>query len=138
MTGRSRLFYLDQERVLVAVIEDILDALDVTGGLPLLPELLPGSAPEPGEARLNGFAQRLGVHIGHHQNFVVLPVLNDSGYQAFIVVFKVVRYFHSGDFFIINRRKCPVLSEGARGNKKPAAFSTAGSFIITRSRVRSI
>ncbi len=54
MTGRPGLLDLDQERVLVAVIQNILDALDMARGLALLPELLARAAPEPGKSRLQG------------------------------------------------------------------------------------
>ncbi len=94
MTCRARLFYFDEERVLVAVIENVLDALYVSGGFSLLPEFAAGAAPEPGEPGLNRSPQRFGVHVGNHQDLVVLPVLNHGRDQALFVEFEVIRDLH--------------------------------------------
>jgi hypothetical protein len=47
---------LDQKRVLVAIVQNFMHALHIAGGLALLPELLAGTAPEPGDFGLHGFA----------------------------------------------------------------------------------
>lgn len=46
-----------QERVLVAVIQDLMHALNIAGGFALLPEFLAGAAPEPGDTRFYRLAQ---------------------------------------------------------------------------------
>ena len=57
MTGRAGLFNLNKECVLIAVIKNILDALDMPGRLSFLPELMAGTAPEPSETGVDRFSQ---------------------------------------------------------------------------------
>jgi hypothetical protein len=90
------LVHFDEQRVLVAVIQDVLYLLDMTGRLPFLPELLPRTAPEPGESRLNGLFYGRRVHVGNHEHFTTLPILDYSGNQALFIIFEVRRNFHAG------------------------------------------
>ena len=87
MAGRAGLFNLDKEGVLVAVVEYVLHPLNMAGRLPLLPELLAGAAPEPGETGLDGPLERFPVHVCDHKNLVVLPVLDHCGDEAFVIEF---------------------------------------------------
>ncbi len=97
MTCRAGLFYFDEKRVLVAVVENVLNPLDVSGGLPFLPKLLAGAAPEPSEACLDRSLEGLGIHVCYHQDLVVIPVLDHGRYQALFVVFEVVGNLHHGE-----------------------------------------
>jgi hypothetical protein len=90
------LVHFDEQRVQVAIIQDVLYLLDMTGRLPFLPELLPRTAPEPSESRLDGLFYGRRVHVGDHEYFTALPVLNYGGNQAFFIVFEVPRNFHAG------------------------------------------
>ncbi len=87
MTGRTGLLHLDQKRILITVVQNILDALDVTRSLAFLPEFFTRSAPEPGEPRVDGSPERFGIHVGDHEDLMILPVLDNGGNQALVVVF---------------------------------------------------
>src|SRR3990172_8471927 len=107
MACGTDLLHLDEQRVQVTVVEDVLDALDVARGLSLLPELLARAAPEPGEPRAHGPLDRFLVHVPDHEHLAGLPVLDDRGYQAFLIVFQVFGYLHHEASCITNRKKCP-------------------------------
>src|SRR5574337_350470 len=99
MTGRTRLFHLDQQSVLIAIVKDVFDALDVARGLPLLPEFPARPAPEPGEPGFDGFTKRFGIHVRDHQHFVVPPVLDHRRDQPLVIVFEVVGNLHDCGFY---------------------------------------
>ena len=107
MAGRASLFNSDQERILIAVVENIFHSLHVAGGFALLPEFLTGTAPEPGQSGLDGSAQGLGVHVRDHQYFIVLPVLDHGRDEPFVIVVQVIGNLHDWTGFIINQKKCP-------------------------------
>src|SRR4030067_2358252 len=107
MACRTDRRHLDEERVQVTVVEDVLDALNVARGLSLLPELLARTAPEPGEPRAHGPLDRFRVHIPDHEHLAGRPVLDDRGDQAFFIVFQVFGYPHHKASCITNRKKCP-------------------------------
>ena len=94
MTCRAGLLYFYEQRVLVAVVKNFFHALDMARCLPLLPELLARTAPEPGKPAFNGPLQGLGVHISDHQNLAILPVLDNRWDQAFFIILEVVRDLH--------------------------------------------
>ena len=96
MARRPGLVDLDEQRVLVAVIQDILDLLDMTGCFPFLPELLSRTAPEPCKSRLHGLSYRSCVHVGDHEHFAGLPVLDHGGNQPFFIILEVFGDFHAG------------------------------------------
>lgn len=98
MTGRTGLLYLDQQCVLVAVVQDLFDALDIARRLALLPKFLAGPAPEPGKARFNGLSDRRGVHVRDHQHLAAFPILNDRGDQSFFVELQSIRDLHTWIF----------------------------------------
>jgi hypothetical protein len=124
VAGRALLLHLDEERVLITIVQDFLDALDVSRGLTLLPELLARTAPEPGEAGFNGLANRFGVHVSHHQDLIALPILNNGRDQAFFIEFQVAGNLHAG-----------FLSQLVRNvqrdeNKKPVLLTGPVFFIV--------
>src|SRR5436305_1235831 len=65
-----------------AGIQQLAHALDVAGGLPLVPELLPRAAPEPGLARLTRPRESLLVHVGNGEHLSRTPVLDHAREQA--------------------------------------------------------
>jgi len=95
MTGRSGLLYFNEERVLITVIENILDPLHISRRLPFLPELLSRAAPIPGETGLNGPLQGLQVHIRDHENFAGLPFLDHGRDKTLLIKLEIGRYFHA-------------------------------------------
>jgi len=95
MTCRPSLVNFYEERVLIAVVENILHSLHVSRRLPFLPELLARAAPVPGETGLHGPLQRLRVHIRDHEHLAGLPFLDHGGDKTLLVKFEICRYFHS-------------------------------------------
>ena len=87
MTGWSCLIDLDEERVLIAIVQDLCNALNVARGFTFLPELLARTAPKPGETAFHGLLQRCRVHVRDHEDLVCSTVLDDSGDEAFFIVF---------------------------------------------------
>lgn len=95
MAGRPGLFYFNEKRVLIAVIENVLDVLHISRRLPFLPELLARAAPVPGETGLNGPLERSLVHISNHKNFAGLPFLDHRRDKTIIIKLEIYRYFHA-------------------------------------------
>ena len=94
MAGGPGLFDLNEQRILIAIVQDFLHALDVPGCLSLLPETAARPAPETGEARLDRPLDRFGVHVSNHQDLFAAPVLNDRGNQPFFIIFQVIGDMH--------------------------------------------
>ena len=46
-----------------------------------------------GEARLNRFFYGLGIHPGHHENFPIVRILDDSGDKSIGVEFKLGKIY---------------------------------------------
>jgi hypothetical protein len=90
------LFYLDEKRVLIAVIKDLLHTLNIAGSLPFLPILMTRAAPKPGYSGLNSALQGLGIHIGDHENLKTVPVLDDRRDQSVFVELQITGYLHAG------------------------------------------
>ena len=85
MAGSPDLFRYNEDRVAVAVIADFPDILEMTGTLPLIPELLPAAAEEPGAACPEGEPQGLLVHIAQHENLSAVFILDYGRYQAPVI-----------------------------------------------------
>jgi hypothetical protein len=68
-----------QQRVLVAVVAQRLEAHDVAGGLPLVPQLLTRARPEPDLAGLARAPLRLLVHVGEREHLAGAGVLDYAG-----------------------------------------------------------
>jgi len=73
---------LQNNTVLVAVNEYLLDLLDVAGLFPFLPQLLARPAVICCKARFDGLFKRLFIHIGNHQDFIGLCILGYCSEQA--------------------------------------------------------
>lgn len=71
-------FHLNEYGVLIAIGGYGLDHEAVARGLALQPELLTGAAVKGGEARFNGFAEGLIIHVTHHEHAARGMVLNDG------------------------------------------------------------
>ena len=69
-------------RVLVAIDPELLDQKFIAAGLALAPETFAGAGPEMGDAGLEGFPDRLGVHIGQQQRFAGLGIGRDGRHEA--------------------------------------------------------
>ena len=97
---------LEPQRILVAIDPKLLHALDVAGGLALLPQLPARAAEIPGLAALAGLGQRLGVHVRDHQDVAIAGVGHHRGDQTVGVelgkqreaFFDVVRGSHDDSF----------------------------------------
>ena len=75
-------FHLDQHRVEVAIGGDLLDHQAMAGAFAFEPELLPGAAVEGSEARLDGQAEGLFVHVADHEDAPGGVILDDGGDEA--------------------------------------------------------
>src|SRR5574337_869161 len=64
VASRPGLIDLNEERVQIAIVQNVLHPLHMARSLAFLPEFFARTAPEPSEAGLNGSAQRLRIHIG--------------------------------------------------------------------------
>src|SRR5205809_3729865 len=84
---------LDEQRALLAVVEDLHEAQDVARRLPFRPELAARARPEGHEALLVGDAQGVGVHEADHQDLVGVRLLDDGGHEAIRVELQL-RDFH--------------------------------------------
>ncbi len=78
VAGGPCLVYDIEQRVVVAVHQHAPHLLDVAGGLPLLPELVPAPAPIRRELRLHRLLDRLAVRICQHQDLAGLRLLGDD------------------------------------------------------------
>ena len=102
---------LDEQCVLVAVQEYILDVKEIAACLALGPKAVSGAAPECDLSGLDSLVIGLFVHETKHQDLARHIVLNDGGYKAahflkidihwyiynLIGIFKLQRYcFNSG------------------------------------------
>src|SRR6266545_6042697 len=79
------LLHDEEEHIAIAVVVRLADVLAIARGLSLAPVLLAGTAPEPRAAGLEGLAQGLGVHPGHHQHAAGARLLHDGGHEAVAV-----------------------------------------------------
>ena len=80
--------YLENETVLVAVDEDLLDFLCVAALFTLSPYFLPRPAEVCGTASLNRQVQCFPVHKSRHKDLAGLCVLSYDPYQAVIIEFR--------------------------------------------------
>lgn len=85
MAGGTGLLDAIDHRVLVAVGEDLHDALGMTGGSTLVPKFGAGSRPIVSFLRLEGLTQSLLVGPGHHQDRARHMVLGNNGDQSGVV-----------------------------------------------------
>src|SRR6516165_720685 len=76
---RPCLLDLDPHRILIAVDPHLNDALTVSGTLSLAPKTLARAAVIPRLAGDDGPAQRLGVHMGDHQQIAGTGVGHNAG-----------------------------------------------------------
>src|SRR5579884_2443451 len=72
VAGRANRIDEEQNRVLVAVDEDLLDAQVVARGFALRPQLLAGAAPERDKAQVFALAPRVLVQDADHQHLARL------------------------------------------------------------------
>ena len=79
---------LEDDGVLVAVGQDLVDFLHVTAGFALVPDFLTAAAVVDGLATLQGEFQRFLVHVGHHQDFTRFGIGGDGGNQAVGIEFR--------------------------------------------------
>jgi hypothetical protein len=77
-----------EECITVAIDPQFDDGLGVAAGVAFVPEFLAAAAPKDGLADLEGAAQTLGVHVGHHQHLPRGRVLYNGGDQPGVVKFK--------------------------------------------------
>src|ERR1700736_2052009 len=83
--------------IAVAVDGHRFDVQEVAGGLPLLPELGAGAAPEPGPTGIQRPAVGVLVHVRHHQHGTVVHVLDHGRDQPGAEVRRVDgRLAHAG------------------------------------------
>ena len=82
VAGRTGGLDQGEHGVEVAVEAQLANALDVAGGLPLVPELLARTAPEMRITRAPGHFERLLVHICQHKDRPICDILDDRWHQA--------------------------------------------------------
>lgn len=76
---------LEDKGVLIAIGENFLHRLDVTGGGALMPEFLAAAAEIDGFALFDRLAEGLLVHVGDHEDFTGVGVLGHGGDEAVVV-----------------------------------------------------
>jgi hypothetical protein len=74
-------FHTDEERVGVAIEEELANAKDVAASFAFFPEALAGAAVEVDFAGALGVFERFGIQEAEHQHFARGVVLNDRGDQ---------------------------------------------------------
>ena len=126
MACRPRLIHPNEQRVLITVIQDFLDALNVSRCLAFLPEFLARAAPEPCQPSLHAFPQRLGIHVCHHQHLVVAPILDNCRYQTLVIEFQIFRNSHHDDLYHNPEKmssggsgRCPILERSRAVKNRP-------------------
>ena len=117
VAGRSCLVHDVEKRVVVAVHEDAPHLLDVSRGVPLLPEFVPAPAPVRRELRLHCRLYRLTVGVGQHQDLAGLRLLGHDRHQAVALCEINLVYLRSfqGNSLTVNR-------ESGGGNKESEPF----------------
>src|SRR3990172_5176287 len=129
VAGGTELVDANEQHVCVAVGPDLLDVLDVAGGLPLAPPLLPGAAPE------HRSPQRLPVHPGQHEDLAVLGVLDDRGDQAPVVERELVLVHRHVLTGMPSSCRCRLISEivSSRKWKRDAARAASARPAVSAS-----
>jgi len=82
MAGGTRRLDANQEAVRVAIGADFDHALNVARCGAFVPQFAAAARPEPGFAAFEGQAQRFGVHVRQHQDFIRISILHDGGDEA--------------------------------------------------------
>ena len=85
------LLHLEEKGVSVAIDKPAEDLLGVAAGFTLLPEFFAGAAPVVHEAGLDGMAEGVLVHPGHHQHASTSlgAFLHDGWNESAVVIFEV-------------------------------------------------
>src|SRR5688572_23613628 len=86
VAGRARRLDQRENRVLVAVEAELLQALDVARGGALVPQLLARARPEPHLARLARALERLVVHVREREHLAGAGVLDYAGQKLHSVI----------------------------------------------------
>ena len=74
-----------EQRVAVAVVTKLVDVLEVARCGPLVPVFVPRAAVVPHGARRQGAAERLGIHVGEHEDFAGGPFLGDTRHEIPVI-----------------------------------------------------
>src|SRR5215217_7582177 len=82
VAGRASRLHERQDRVVIAVEAELLQLLDVPGGLALVPQLLARARPEPHLARRPRALERLVVHVREREHLAGPGVLDYAGKQV--------------------------------------------------------
>ncbi len=82
VAGGAGLLDEGEQGVAVAVVAQLVDLLEVARGGALVPVLVARAAEEPGGAGLERPAERLGVHVGEHEDLAGGPLLDDARHEA--------------------------------------------------------
>ena len=88
MTGGSRGFDLQQQRITVTVNVYIAQIEVVPRSITFAPVLLSGTRPESDPALLQGAGQSLVIHVAQHQHPLGMHVLNNRGEEPRGVTFE--------------------------------------------------
>jgi hypothetical protein len=80
--GAADLLDLQQEGIAVAIQVNFFNDLQMARGFTLEPEPLAGARPKAGFTRLLGLGPAFRVHVGNHQDFARLPILDDGRDQS--------------------------------------------------------
>ena len=100
VAGGAVLFYIDHERIPVAIRLNVHDMLHVAGGFALAPKLLAGAGPEAGSALCKADGKAFAVHISKGQHFAALCIHHNGGDEAVCVEFQFVGVQHVCSFII--------------------------------------
>jgi hypothetical protein len=83
--SRAVLPHFQDERILIAVGEDLLDRLGVARGRAFVPELLAAAGKIDCFSDFERLAERFLVHVGDHEDFVRVRILRDRDDETVLV-----------------------------------------------------
>lgn len=81
VAGRSLRDAAIDERIVIAVGQNLTDKNEIAGGLTLVPQLLTAAGEKPSGSRFHRVCQCLLVCIAQHENFIVPLILTDDRNQ---------------------------------------------------------
>ena len=91
MARRANLAHLDQKRIAIAIVMHGFYVLKMSRSHALDPIFFSGARPKAGLADLQGLAQRIDVHVRHHQHFFGSAILHNGRDQAVGAEFQFVQ-----------------------------------------------
>lgn len=83
----AELFDAENEGILVAIGEDLVDDLVLAGGCAFVPEFLARPGVVDRLSEFEGFCKGFGGHVGEHEDLTGFVILRDSGDKPVLIEF---------------------------------------------------